>query len=58
VRLIGVDTPETKHPNKPVEHFGILAFHLHGWRSLEGLSERRESNDADCGPPTNLPLTF
>ena len=22
VRLIGVDTPETKHPNKPVEHFG------------------------------------
>ena len=22
VRLIGVDTPETKHPAKPVEHFG------------------------------------
>jgi len=22
VRLIGVDTPEIKHPNKPVEHFG------------------------------------
>jgi hypothetical protein len=22
VRLIGVDTPETKHPTKPVEHFG------------------------------------
>jgi micrococcal nuclease len=22
VRLIGVDTPETKHPNRPVEHFG------------------------------------
>ena len=22
VRLIGVDTPETVHPNKPVEHFG------------------------------------
>ena len=22
VRLIGVDTPETKHPKKPVEHFG------------------------------------
>src|SRR5262245_12939870 len=21
VRLIGVDTPETKHPNKPVEYF-------------------------------------
>lgn len=25
VRLIGVDTPETKHPQKPVEHFGQLA---------------------------------
>jgi len=22
VRLIGVDTPETKHPNKPVEYYG------------------------------------
>ena len=22
VRLIGVDTPETKHPRKPVEHYG------------------------------------
>jgi micrococcal nuclease len=22
VRLIGVDTPETKHPSRPVEHFG------------------------------------
>ena len=22
VRLIGVDTPEMRHPNKPVEHFG------------------------------------
>lgn len=22
VRLIGVNTPETKHPKKPVEHFG------------------------------------
>jgi endonuclease YncB( thermonuclease family) len=22
VRLIGVDTPETKHPRKPVEYFG------------------------------------
>ncbi len=25
VRLIGIDTPETKHPNKPVECFGIAA---------------------------------
>lgn len=22
VRLIGVDTPETKHPKKPIEHYG------------------------------------
>src|SRR6185503_12195360 len=25
VRLIGVDTPETTHPNKPVEQFGKAA---------------------------------
>ncbi len=25
VRLIGVDTPETKHPRKPVEHYGSEA---------------------------------
>jgi micrococcal nuclease len=31
VRLIGVDTPETKHPNKPVEYFGreASAFTTH-----------------------------
>jgi micrococcal nuclease len=26
VRLIGVDTPETKHPEKPVEYFGEEAY--------------------------------
>ena len=26
VRLIGVDTPETKHPRKPVEYFGREAY--------------------------------
>src|SRR4030043_1831833 len=26
VRLIGVDTPETKHPEKPVEYFGKEAY--------------------------------
>ena len=26
VRLIGVDTPETKHPYKPVEYFGKEAY--------------------------------
>ena len=25
VRLIGVDTPETKHPNRPVEYYGMEA---------------------------------
>ena len=26
VRLIGVDTPETKHPRKPVQYFGKEAY--------------------------------
>ena len=26
VRLIGVDTPETKHPKKPVKYFGKEAY--------------------------------
>ncbi|MFH1624734.1 MAG: thermonuclease family protein [Pseudomonadota bacterium] len=26
VRLIGVDTPETKHPKKPVEYYGEDAY--------------------------------
>jgi micrococcal nuclease len=26
VRLIGVDTPETKHPEKPLEYFGKEAY--------------------------------
>ena len=26
VRLIGVDTPETKHPQKPVQYFGMEAY--------------------------------
>jgi micrococcal nuclease len=26
VRLIGVDTPETKHPQKPVQYFGKEAY--------------------------------
>ena len=26
VRLIGVDTPETKHPQKPVQYFGREAY--------------------------------
>jgi micrococcal nuclease len=35
VRLIGVDTPETKHPKKPVEYFGKEAY-LFTKRMVEG----------------------
>lgn len=35
VRLIGVDTPETVHPEKPVEKFGPEASDFTG-RTLEG----------------------
>jgi len=28
IRLIGVDTPETKHPEKPVEYFGKEAYQI------------------------------
>ena len=41
VRLIGVDTPETVHPSKPVERFGVEASaFLHGL--LDGRSARLE----------------
>ena len=41
VRLIGVDTPETKHPRKPVEYFGkeATAFTL---RTVAGKRVRLE----------------
>ena len=35
VRLIGVDTPETVHPRKPVEYFGKEASAF-TWRMVEG----------------------
>ena len=35
VRLIGVDTPETKHPQKPVQRFGKEAY-LFTKRMVEG----------------------
>ncbi len=41
VRLIGVDTPETKHPQKPVERFGKEA-HLFTKRIVEGKEVRLE----------------
>jgi micrococcal nuclease len=41
VRLIGVDTPETKHPKKPVERFGREAY-LFTKRMVEGKEVRLE----------------
>ena len=39
VRLIGVDTPETKHPQKPVQKFGKEAY-LFTKRMVEGKEVR------------------
>ena len=41
VRLIGVDTPETKHPQKPVERFGKEA-HLFTKKMVERKEVRLE----------------
>jgi micrococcal nuclease len=41
VRLIGVDTPETKHPKKPVERFGKEATAFNK-RMVEGKEVRLE----------------
>ena len=41
IRLIGVDTPETVHPNKPVEHFGKEAKAF-AQREIEGREARLE----------------
>ncbi|MBS3906950.1 MAG: thermonuclease family protein [Syntrophaceae bacterium] len=41
VRLIGVDTPETKHPKKSVQHFGKEAY-LFTQKMVEGKEVRLE----------------
>ena len=41
VRLIGVDTPETKHPQKPIERFGKEAS-LFTKKMVEGKEVRLE----------------
>jgi endonuclease YncB( thermonuclease family) len=43
VRLIGVDTPETKHPKKPVERFGKEAAAFTK-RLVEGQEVQLEYN--------------
>jgi micrococcal nuclease len=45
VRLIGVDTPETKHPNKPVEYYGNEAAAFTG----ELLSDEQVYLEPDQG---------
>ncbi len=41
VRLIGVDTPETKHPQKPVQYFGKEAY-LFTQQMIDGKEARFE----------------
>ncbi len=47
VRLIGVDTPETKHPQKPVEYFGreATAFTKN---MIEGKRVKLEFDEANA----------
>jgi len=47
VRLIGVDTPETKHPNKPVEYFGKEATAFTR-RMVQGKRMRLEFDQANA----------
>ncbi len=46
VRLIGVDTPETKHPQKPVEYFGQEATAFTK-KMVEGKRVRLEFDQAN-----------
>jgi|TARA_Y100000294_G_C8555813_1_gene337154 micrococcal nuclease len=41
IRLIGVDTPERKHPRKQVQRFGKEAYNF-TWRMAEGKQVRLE----------------
>ena len=47
VRLIGVDTPETVHPKKPVERFGKEASAFNR-RMVEGKRARLEYDQANA----------
>jgi len=46
VRLIGVDTPETKHPNKPVEYYGREATRFTR-KMVQGKRVRLEFDQAN-----------
>ena len=52
VRIIGLDTPETVHPNKPVEHFGLEASQ----RAHDLLEGQRVYLLADQGDTRGLEL--
>jgi len=47
VRLIGVDTPETKHPNKPVQYYGKEASAFTK-RMVQGKRVRLEFDQANA----------
>jgi len=47
VRLIGVDTPETKHPNKPVQYYGKEATAFTR-RMVQGKRVRLEFDQANA----------
>jgi len=46
VRVIGIDTPETKHPSKPIECYGPEAS-AYAERTLLGRHVRLEGNQTD-----------
>lgn len=56
VRLIGVDTPETKHPDRPVERLGKQAFHF--TRTLVGDGPVRLEFDRERRDPYRRLLAY
>ncbi|MCA9073598.1 MAG: thermonuclease family protein [Planctomycetaceae bacterium] len=56
VRLIGVDTPETKHPDRPVEQLGKEAFHF--TQSLVGDGPVRLEFDRERRDPYRRLLAY
>jgi micrococcal nuclease len=57
VRLIDVDTSETKHPNKPVEHFGKEAAAF-TQRMVDGKRVRLEFDGAQRKDRYGRTLTY
>lgn len=56
VRLIGVDTPETKHPDRPVERLGMQAYQL--TQSLVGDGPVRLEFDRERRDPYRRLLAY